>query len=213
MQEVSFTKIKKVFLFFVFCLITNVILTAQNFYWENPVAITKTDSRFPVSISQNSKSYVFWEEIDTSKKQIYISCRKYDDFNNFSENLRFAGPYLYSGDEVPDIFTVAINKKGVISVAIMEDKGQITIFTSKDEGNSFTKKNMATSSSVMVAPRIYVTKNDGFKIFTSVGEENSFSIFYSDSNDGENWSKFSQFQPAQNYRNPFIPVRFCRSIL
>ena len=178
----------------------------QNFYWENPKLITQTDSRFPVSVSSNDKAFIFWEEIDSTKKVIYLSCRRYDDFNHYSDNQRFAGPFSYSGEEVPDIFTVAVNKKGTVCAAVMAEKGQINVFCSKDECKSFVQKSIATVSSIMVAPRIYVTKNDTFKIFTSVGEENSFTLFYTDSNDGESWGRFSQFAPSKDYKNPFIPV-------
>lgn len=179
---------------------------AQTLYWENPSVITSSDSRFPQTISNKTDSYVLWEEVDVKNKQVYISGRKYESLDKYTEKLKFAGPYSYSGDEVPDIYSAAINKEGKIVISIMENLGQISIFATDDGLNTFTHKKLSSGSSVMVAPRIYVTSSNTFKMFTSVGESDSFTIYTSDSTDGKNWSEFSQFQPASSYRNPFIPV-------
>ena len=81
-------------------------LFAADFYWENPVTLTKTDSRFPITVSNNTGSYIFWQEIDSSNRQIYLSCRKVEDLKNYTENLKFAGPFSYSGDDVPEAATL-----------------------------------------------------------------------------------------------------------
>ena len=81
---------------------------AADFYWENPQVITDTDSRFPVTIpgKDGKSTYLFWQEVDVAKHQIYLSVRQYKTLKNYSENRRFAGPFSYSGDEVPDLYTV-----------------------------------------------------------------------------------------------------------
>lgn len=183
-------------------------LFAADFYWENPKVITDTDSRFPVTIpaSDGKSTYLFWQEVDQTKRQIYISARRYTSLKDYSENRRFAGPFAYSGDEVPDIYTAAVLKKGTVGIAVMTGLSNLAVYVSSDQCKSFTETKLPSTSSITVAPRIYATGSDGFRIFTSVGEENSFSIFSSDSSDGIKWQKFSQFQAAANYRNPFIPV-------
>ncbi len=183
-------------------------LFAADFYWENPKVITDTDSRFPVTIpSADGKStYLFWQEVDTASRQIYISARRYTSLKDYSENRRFAGPFSYSGDEIPDIYTAAALKKGTVGVAVMTGLSNLAVYVSTDQCKSFVETKLPATSSITVAPRIYATGSDTFRIFTSVGEENSFSIFSSESSDGIKWQKFSQFQPAANYRNPFIPV-------
>ena len=183
-------------------------LFAADFYWENPKVITDTDSRFPVTIpaADGKSTYLFWQEVDSTNRQIYISARRYTSLKDYSENRRFAGPFSYSGDEVPDIYTAAVLKKGSVGVAVMTGLSNLSVFVSTDQCKSFTETKLPATSSITVAPRIYTTGSDGFRIFTSVGEENSFSIFTSESSDGIKWQKFSPFQPAANYRNPFIPV-------
>ena len=207
------TIFKKIFflLFFASILLSHVI--SADFYWESPKLITDTDSRFPLTVTaQNEKStYLFWQEVDLSQRQIYLSVRKYDSLKNFYEKRRFAGPFSYSGDEVPDIYTAAVLKKGTVAVAVMTGLSNLSVFVSDDECRSFAESKMPSSSAITVAPRIYASSADTFRLFTSVGEENSFSIFSSESSDGLKWSKFSLFQPAANYRNPFIPVLLASS--
>ncbi len=191
----------------IFALMCSVFcIFAQTLYWENPMVITEADSRFPQTVTNKKDSYVFWEEIDVKNNQIYISARKYNSLTDYVEKRRFAGPYFYSGEEVPDIYTVALNENGELVVAVMENLGQISVFKSSSDKMEFTQSKLSSGSQVMVAPRVYVTKNNTFKMFTSVGEADTFTIFYADSNDGINWTKFAQFQPVVTYRNPFVPV-------
>ena len=178
---------------------------AQTMYWEDPVSLTNKDSRFPVTVTNGQDSYLLWEEVDSASKQIYLSIRKYSSLTEYEDHQRFAGPFSYSGDEVPDIFSAAIMADGKLAVAAASEYGQIQVFSSINKGETFEQSSLQ-GSSIMVAPRIYATKAGGFKMFTSVGEENTFTIYTADSSDGKSWSRFTAFQPAVNYRNPFIPV-------
>ena len=178
---------------------------AQNFYWENPVTLTKTDSQFPITVSNNTGSYIFWQEIDSANRQIYLSCRKVEDLKNYTENLKFAGPFSYSGDDVPDIYTVDILDNGTVAVAAITGVSTISVFTTTNGGVSFTESKLKTSE-LMVAPRIYRTNANTFKLFTSLGESDSFQIYTADSKDGVTWSRLEIFAPAAPLRNPFVPV-------
>ncbi len=204
--------LKKIFFLTILVFTTAFIqpLFSADFYWENPTVITDTDSRFPVTVTaaDGKSTYLFWQEVDTKSRQIYISMRKYTSLKEYSENRRFAGPFVYSGDEVPDIYTAAVLKKGTVGVAIMTGLSNLSVYVSNDLGSSFTETKLPAASSITVAPRIYRTGSDTFRIFTSVGEENSFTIFSAESSDGIRWPRFTQFQPAANYRNPFIPVLY-----
>ncbi|MBP5519296.1 MAG: SpoIIE family protein phosphatase [Treponema sp.] len=200
--------LRKIILLLFFTFVFLGTFAAEDFYWENPDVITNTEARFPFTVESVNKkeSYLFWQEVDSSQKQIYLSVRKYNSLKKYSEHKRFAGPFSYSGDEVPDIYTAAVLKKGTIGVAVMTGRSNLSVFVSQDGAKSFTETKLPATSSITIAPRIYATGNDTFKLFTSVGEENSFTIFSADSSDGVKWSRFSQFSPAANYRNPFIPV-------
>ena len=182
-------------------------LAAADFYWENPVVITDTEARFPLTLkASDGQTYMFWQEVDAAKRQIYLSVRKYSVLNTYAETKRFAGPFSYSGDEVPDIYTAAVLKNGTVGVAVMTGLSNLSVFVSSDNCKSFTETKLPAAASITVAPRIYATGADSFRLFTSVGEENSFNIFTAESPDGIKWPRFAPFTPAQNYRNPFIPV-------
>ena len=199
---------KLFFLFLISCLPGLQGLFAADFYWENPQTLTNTDSRFPITVrsADGTKTYLFWQEVDLTERQIYLSVRTYTGLKDYSESRRFAGPFSYSGDEVPDIYTAAVLKKGTVGVAVMAGPSNLAVYASSDGCKSFTETKLPSTSSITVAPRIYSSGSDSFRLFTSVGEENSFTIFSAESSDGVKWSKFNQFQPAANYRNPFIPV-------
>ena len=131
MKRVSaLRKIKKLFVLILFVLGCLSVLPGEDFYWENPAVITDTDSRFPVTMdsADGNYTYMFWQEVDTKARQIYLSVRIYSSLKNYLENRRFAGPFSYSGDEVPDIYTVAVLKKGTVGVAAMAGLSTLSVF-------------------------------------------------------------------------------------
>lgn len=176
---------------------------ARDFYWENPLSITSDDSRFPVTVNCGEHGMVFWQTVDTAKKEIYLSCRDYTSLKNFTLHQKFAGPFSYSGDEVPSIYTACALENGKIALAVLSAGGEISIFTSSDFGASW-KSSFIKTSGIMVAPRIFAV-GSRFKIFVSSGDESSFSIYTTESSDGENWSSLEAFKPSSNLRNPFLP--------
>lgn len=179
-------------------------LSAQAFYWEEPTSITAVDSRFPTVVSNNTDSYVLWQEIDLSRNQIWISCRKYLNSLDYTEKLRFAGPFPYSG-EIPDIYSAAINSEGVLVVSVLSGSQELSIYTINNSLESFIENKISTDNT-LVAPRLYVASNDSFKLFTSFSIDNSFMISCIDSSDGKRWSSFKGVGKLDNLRNPFIPV-------
>jgi len=212
MQKSGFAvcKIKKKILSLLFVLAgIFTALNAAEFYWEEPAAITKTDSRFPVAVTNGKNSYVFWEEINAADKTIYLNCRSYETLETYYDTEHFAGPFTYSGQEVPELFSAAILDDGRVAVAVLSGVAEISVFSSSDGARTFQQKKIAVSS-LMIAPRLFATKS-GFKMFTSVGETDSFTIFSADSSDGYNWSKFSQFAPSAGFRNPFVPALAVKS--
>ena len=178
---------------------------AEKFYWENPKVITSGDARFPVAINTKNASYVFWEDVDASKNQIYLSCRIYTDNKNYTENLRFAGPILFSG-EVPDIYSVTSKTTGEILVTVLSDKKIVSTYLSTDNCKSF-KRTEITSDAIFIAPRVYTSSDGSYRLFTSASQNDVFYIYYSESKDGQQWTDFRQFEPCQGMRNPFVPYQ------
>ena len=202
MHNVVCKKIKLLFLFLFFAFLPQTLFA--DFYWENPLTITKNDSRFPSVLQLNNGALVFWEEIDISKKLLYLSARHYYSSENYSDCRRFAGPLAFSGEAVPDLYSTAVMADGTILVAVGADEKYLSIYISKDEGLTFEENKIPTSVP-MLAPRIFASSSGSIRIFSSVGDEEAFSIYTAESKDGKNWSRFTQFQPASNLRNSFSP--------
>ena len=99
----SLFKPKKIISLFAFALVMFMaclpVFAVEKYYWENPKVITSGDARFPVTVNTSTASYVFWQDVVPSKNQIWLSCRVYTGSNKYRENLKFAGPFQYSGDE------------------------------------------------------------------------------------------------------------------
>ncbi len=179
-------------------------LSARNFFWEHPVRLSSGDSRFPKAVSNGNAAAVIWQEIDSANSRIYLSGEFMKDGKWISRS-RFAGPFHYSG-EIPDIYSVAMNDSGLVTIGVLSDDTSISIFTTGDYGENFFRKVFKEKNESFVAPRIYSLSDGGFMIFTSLGKDESFSILYSRSYDGYGWNDFSPFTPSAGMKNPFLPV-------
>ena len=199
---------KKILIIFLLCFCVNCFSQAQTFYWENPYVITETDARFPTSQKIQDKNFLFWQEIDLQKKEIWLSCRRYENIEDYTEFPRFAGPFSYS-NEVPDIYSVAYKEtadgKSTIAVAVLSDISEISIYISSDDGQTFEKSVLKTNGT-SIAPRIYVSRQNKYILFFSENKDNEFTISYCLSDDGKKWSQYKNFTPTATMRNPFIPV-------
>lgn len=198
----AFTKAVLLSVFVVFA--SESLSAQQEFFWEKTKSISTGDARFPRTLDYKNCSYVFWEEIDTSTNQIWISSRTYRTLTDYDDNRRFAGPYKFSG-EVPDIYSVAVSTSGTVIATVAEGDLGIDIYSTTNQGRSYNKKTLNASQS-MIAPRAFFCSNGKFRVFTSVIQDDLFQLFYADSRDGVNWGEFKRFNPGAAYRNPFLPV-------
>lgn len=197
--------LKRKFAFIFISLLSLFTIFSETYYWENPERISRGESRFPSAVSNNENAASFWQEIDEKQNQIYLSCQFKIGNNDWKINNRFAGPFPYSG-KIPDLYSASISKDGTIAVAVLSETNVLSVFTSTDGGETFSKTDFARQNLPLVAPRIYNLYSGGFIIFTSRGENESFSMLFSRSSDGKTWSQFNIFEPAKSARNPFSPV-------
>ncbi len=201
---------KSLILFFSFFFFSLSFAFSYDFYWEKPVLISSSDSRFPKSVTNEKKSFGFWQEIDSSKKQIWISCIYFDGFQ-WCVNERFAGPFAYSG-EVPDIFSVAINKKNSVVLAIKSSASDVSVYVSNDECRSFEMAKIPNKNESLFAPRIFSTSDNKFILFSSLAKQgendllHNFYLYSAKSVDGLSWSDFSEVSAFSSIKNPFAPI-------
>lgn len=204
----KFVDVKKYIAVF-FIILTQKAFSYNYFYWENPVVISESKSNavFPSSDFENSVSASIWQDVyktDDSKGTYYLSGEFYSN-GTFIQKNHFAGPFSYSGD-IPDANSVAVSKNGTIVATVLSDVSTISIFTSRDGGNSFSEYKIENFKDTLVAPRIYKTSKGGFIIFVCQGKEESFSVLTAKSQDGLSWTGFSSFSPTQNLTRAFVPM-------
>lgn len=179
-------------------------LFAEDYYWENPETISSNDSRFPtVATNSNGLSAVIWQEV-TAKDAFYLSGKIFYQETSY-EISRFAGPFSYTG-EVPNVFSVAINNKNQIAVAVLSNEVGISVYTSEDFGKTFENKVLEQDTTYLVAPRVFRTSNDDFMLFATQGQNEVFSLVTSTSSDGKTWTDFESFLPSYGMQNAFIPT-------
>jgi len=195
------------FLIFTFCKI--VPLSAFDFYWEDTVNLSSGEGRFPQSSSGKNLNIVVWEDIEITGKDkgnIWLSAQIANNNENTWKTIKhFAGPYVYSGD-VPNIFSVAINKKDVIAIAVKSASQQISSIVSSDGGHSFTSYDIFKTGESLIAPRIYQSANNTFTIFATGVADGSFHLNIARSSDGITWTPFSAFANSSSFTNAFLPT-------
>ncbi len=177
---------------------------AQNYYWEDPVRVSKNGACFPRAVYNGNDAAVFWQEVDAKNSSIYLAVQHCKG-GRWNEARRFAGPFPYSG-EVPDLYSAAMNAAGTLAVGVLSDANTISVYTSLDGSASFAEKRFSKQNLPLVAPRIYAASAGNFFLFTSLGRDESFTMLFSRSKDGLSWNDFSEFSPAQKTLNPFLPV-------
>lgn len=179
-------------------------LYAQDYYWENPEQISSTASVFPHAVYNGESAASLWQEVDSASSAIYLSGRFYAG-GQWKTRRRFAGPFPYSGSP-PDLFSVAMNRAGLVAVSVLSGANEISVWTTGDAGESWSEKKFSEQNLPLVAPRIYSLNSGGFIIWTSLGRDESFTMLYARSLDGSSWNEFSEFSPAKTMLNPFLPV-------
>ena len=194
-------------LLFTLLIFIPVCVNGFDIYWENPEIISKDDARFHKTASSGSTAAVVWHEFekkDEEKGIVYLSLSASDDGDKWKTRKRFAGPFPYTGNEVP-ICSVAVDRSGTIYIAVSSADNAVKIFISKDLGETFTEINQTTSFNMTVGPRLFI-KQDGLPIlFVTRESQKNLSIFYSVSDSFNNWSEFSQLVTDPGFDLNFLP--------
>jgi serine phosphatase RsbU (regulator of sigma subunit) len=192
------------FLFVMLLLVCSPLrIGAGEYYWESPRVLSAADSRFPVVVSGSSVQAIFYEEVNAAASLVSVSLMTLQSDGTWSDSRRIAGPFSYAAD-VPDLFSAAASGDSIV-VAVLSSGKSISLYTSHDGGQSFAAQDIMQQSLPVVGPRVYRTAAGGFILFAALGENESFSLLFSESADGSHWSPLRPFGPAQSLVNPFLP--------
>ncbi|RKX93517.1 MAG: serine/threonine protein phosphatase [Spirochaetes bacterium] len=193
-------------------------LSAQDFYWENPVDITLENGWFPVTVSNSKEGAVFWQEytdVTEDTAEVWFVIVYTDDGISFTPARRVIGPFKVTGDKIPMISAV-MNRSGDIYAAVSTSGKGISVYQSTDKGNSFTVAGSTGgggSNVPTVAPKLFITERDRFILFATqplAGTSTSVTsdvlgITYSTSFSGRSWSAFKPLVVSQGLSNIYLP--------
>ena len=193
------------------------VLSAQQkeqFFWDSLEVISDKNSYFPISVSDGAASYVFFEKVDKVRQEISVSWISKAGTRSWSPVRRLPDSFRYSGTDVPDMYSVAVSKNGVLAVSVLDStdsNGIVKIYSSADHAAAFQSFAFPVQQKQVTSTRIFASTAGGFVLFVSLGEgkqsptESSFSILYAESADGKKWSDLSSFKPAEMISNAFSP--------
>ncbi len=187
--------------------------SAEKFWWNSVQSVSEKDSVFPKTAGNGEKSFSFWQEVDKSNKNIWLSARFMDSSGNWKTLSRFAGPFEYAGSEIPDIYSAAMSKDGTVAVAVQSSNSELGVYVLRNSSKDFEKTNISISKDEFFAPRIYASVSGKFVMFASKSKISDpklrlheFFIFHSVSEDGIKWSPFTETFGSDSMPNSFVPV-------
>lgn len=155
---------------------------------------------------------VAWQEFEQTNGEtgeITLSIFTKTEEGPWRENSSFAGPYTYTGKEAP-IFSMAVDADGRILLAVSSNDRTVTVLSSPDSGESFSRIATISADVTLVTPRIFKKSDGGFLLFATkewITEEgaDALSIFYTRSADGRTWSELEPLVPETGRTLNFLP--------
>ena len=191
------------------------VVFAKDFWWNPQKQISTSDSAFPKTARNNEKTVSFWQEIDEKTNTIYLSAQFLDSAENEQSLTRFAGPFEYAGKEIPELYSAAMNNKGLVVIAVQASDQLFSIY-SFDVNNFSQSKIKKTDISVLdsglLSPRIFATSGGKFVMFASRSKEtdsvlhlHEFYITHAVSENGTVWSNFTDTFQSSAMPNSFSP--------
>lgn len=186
----------------------------ENFYWDSVRDISERSAYFPTALSDSDSAYIFFESVDKARQRIAVSWRKKQGNLDWSDTFSLADTFAYSGDDVPDMYSAAVSSSGTIAVSVLDSSGAasiVKVYSSSDGASSFSSFSFPRQQKQITSSRVFASGNGGFILFISLGEgrqsptESSFSLLFSESADGRNWSSLGVFKPSEMISNAFSP--------
>jgi len=205
MGSMSKKKAPVVILLFLFFAAAN--LFSQSLYWGDPHALVESGARFPVAASGGNLLAAVWQDFVPAEEgggEVYLSLLTSKDSREWEKNSRFAGPYTYFKQETP-IFSLAVDQKGRILVAVTSSENTTEILASTDKGKSFATLATVRSNTTAVGPNIYVSASGNLLLFVTQETEDFLALYYSVSADGSDWSGFKALVDRRDLFMNFLP--------
>jgi len=166
-----------------------VTASAQTFYWENPLVKAEGNIKFIDAASYGNVGVVVWHEFIPTGPDggiVYLSLLATDNGRTWRSNLRFLPPLNYKGKQTP-LFSVIVNRSGVIFIAVATAEKEVTIYRSADIGRTFEKLAVIKAQDTIVVPRLFITSRGDYLLFVTAELEEKLGIYYTVSDSGKTW--------------------------
>ncbi len=174
--------------------------------------MVKSGAKFPQCDSGGGLMVIVWQEsrrIEGERIEISFSLMVRDRENRWNERRGIVKPVSYVGDEV-SLFSLIVDEKGNIFLAISTAGNTVTVYLSEDRGNNFKEVHRFVSEVTIVSPKLFLREDGGLILFvageSSTSEGGSIlSIFYSRTTDEGRWSSLNQLVKELEMRLNFLP--------
>jgi len=184
----------------------------QTYYWENPLVISRGVSYFPLQVS-SEKGFIFsaWQEYDPNDSElITIKGSTSTDGSVWSKPYTVIEPFRYGGEDRVSVFSLSKDRNGNPIISLKTSGNEVSIYRLNNPGTLMEKISTFDSKSSSVVPRIFRKKDGGLLVFITskvilANGTDALSIYYSESQLGENWTTPEHFIKDPVLKQNFLP--------
>ncbi|MDR2509208.1 MAG: SpoIIE family protein phosphatase [Spirochaetaceae bacterium] len=206
----------------VFFLFSGTIEAQRSFYWDNPVVFSPENGSFPQAAAGSRFAVAAWQESlakTEERGEIFLSLAVLGlGEKKWSIRRHVAGPFSFAGTE-PAIFTLTVDSRGRIILAVAASPSRVEIYISDDRGITFRQHILfpagqsppregaqAAQGGDSLVPRVFQTSKGGYLLFITRRVSESITLFFASSQDGAKWQAFKNFVPEANMGLNFLPA-------
>jgi hypothetical protein len=184
----------------------------QRLYWENPQAIAGPGIGYSSSSVGTQLMALAWQKIkpksaDGTSGDLWLSLATSRDGISWRTHDEFYGPIRYAGiskGSEPRVYSMVVDAKDRIMVAVSTSDRETLILQSLDEGASFQQVQRLQSRGISGLPSLSATQSGGFLLFVAQGSSSaevstgagSVSLALSRSANGKSWTEITPFIAA-----------------
>ncbi|MEI8092753.1 MAG: SpoIIE family protein phosphatase [Spirochaetales bacterium] len=176
------------------------LLGAQTTFWDDPETLGFKASAFPVTVGNAQEAGAFWQVkagVEGGWPQYYLAfVHRHLGDQTWSAPRNVLGPFTLTGGD-SQFYSALWTASGDLWVAALDKEGQVTIFRSKDQGNTFASEDVLTSprTQTLLVPRLFLNAAD--EPLLVVNEADDVSIRLSSALfHGGVWSDLKPLAPA-----------------
>jgi hypothetical protein len=200
---------------------------------DNPRVFSPADGSFPKTAASRDLAVAAWQETERSGTRVagggvFISIAVRGASNDdWTVRRRVAGPFPFSREDAPSIFSLLVDKAGRIFICTARSPSRTEIYFSDNRGETFNLRAISTQTAdpaalpvsgtgtpsgefdtdgEILVPRLFQTADGGYLMLIVRTEGETLSLYRARSNDGLDWSGgFRPFVDAPLRLN-FLPA-------